>query len=151
MGLTNGGKRALHAYIARAQASGQPEKMTIAGAVQLTKIQQASLQCILVRLWNNPKYACPAILAIKPQHGYKSRVLKDGFPADQFGAWLELGCSDQAAVDVDGSGRPRLTFGPRRDYPEYRYDLVVPIRSDFHGSVFVDDVIPQGLPAGANK
>lgn len=151
MALTSSGKKALRSYIARAQATGQPEKLNIAGAVKLTQTQRTELQQILVQLWKNPNYLCPAILPIKPQHGYKSRVFKDGFPADQFGVWLEFGCSDLAAVGEDSSGRPRLTLGPRRDYPNHEYNLVVPIRSDFHGSVYVDDVIPQGLPAGTKK
>lgn len=151
MALTNSGKRALYSYVARAQATGSPEKVNIAKAVKLTFIQQTAIQKILSALWNNPNYLCPAELAIKPQHGYKSRVIKDLFPADQYGRWLELGCCDEALVDTDADGRPRLTFGPLLDYPNYKYTLIVPIRSDFHGSVHVDDVFPKGLPGGATK
>ena len=119
--------------------------------MQLTPNQQTAIQNILATLWNNPRYICPAILSLKPQHGYKSRVFKDTFSPDQYAVWMELGCSNQASAGTDRDGRPRLTFGPHLDYPNYTYTLVVPIRSDFHGSVYVDDVFPDGLPARATK
>lgn len=151
MAFTKSGLKALNSYLAKTQASGVVEKFTIKGAVQLTEQKRAEIEEILVTLWKRPSYACPLVLDLKPHHGYSSRVIKDQFHATQYGIWIEQGCSDLANVTADGDGRPRLTLGPLLDYPNYQYTLVVPIRSDWHGTVHIDDVIPLGLPKGAKK
>jgi hypothetical protein len=152
MAFTTVAIRVLGEYVARVQASGKVEKLTINNAVRLTAAQQADLQALLIGLWKRPDYVCPPVLALKPSHGYNSRVIKDKFPPQQYIDWLIDGCSDAAvaATDPDGS-RIHLGFGPMGDYPNVTYNLVVPIRSDSHGSVHVDDVIPKGLSAGAKK
>ena len=152
MALTTVGKRVLGEYVARVQASGKLEKLTINGAVKLTPVQQADLQRLLIGLWKRPDYICPPVLPLKPDHGYNSRVMKDGFTGQQYMDWLEAGCSDAAVAGADADGyRIHLGFGPMGDYPNITYRLVVPIHSDSHGRVHVDDVIPKGLPAGTQK
>lgn len=151
MALTKGGSKALSQYFERTQASDKVEKFTIKAAVELTPKQQTDIQAILGVLWALASCACPLVLDLKPHHGYASRVIKDCFSAAQYGRWLELGCSDSATVGQDANGRPRLVYAAMIDYPGYRYNIMVPIRSDARGAVHIDDVIPAGLPAGALK
>lgn len=125
--------------------SGEPNKETIRGAVLLTEDQRASLEFILRKLWGRTDYRCPLNLDVKPQHGYRSRVLKDGFTAEKYAEWLVAGCSDTATVGTDANGRPHLLVAGTVD-GNHVYDIVVPIRSDASGYVHVDDVIPKGLP-----
>lgn len=79
-------------------------------------------------------------------------MIKDQFSGAQYIEWLVAGCSDAAVVGAakDGS-RIHLRFEPMTDYPSIIYRLEVPVRSDFHGSVHIDDVIPYGLSKGAKK
>jgi hypothetical protein len=152
MAITTKGRRLLYEYAARVQASGKSERITLDKAVRLTPQQQSDLQNLLVKMWDRPSYICPGELAIKPNHGYNSRVVGDGFSVQQYVAWLEAGCSDAALVRADSHGtRIHLAFGPMGDYPNITYSLVVPVRSDWNGSVHIDDVIPKGLSAGATK
>ncbi|MBJ7309614.1 hypothetical protein ACFOLJ_09710 [Rugamonas sp. CCM 8940] len=152
MPMTTVALRVLGEYVARVQASGKLEKVTISNAVKLTSQQQADLQQLLVGLWKRADYLCPANVDLKPRHGYNSRVIKDQFTGQQYIDWLEAGCSDAAVAGAAADGsRIHLGFGPMGDYPNITYQLVVPIRSDFFGSVHIDDVIPDGLPAGAKK
>ena len=65
----------LREYIARVDATGKPEKLTFANAVVLTPKRQDALQNLLMSMWNRPDYMCPQKLALKPKHGYESRVL----------------------------------------------------------------------------
>jgi hypothetical protein len=150
MALNNSGRKAFHSFLERTQATGKIEKFNIKGAVDLTPVQVAALTEVLSALWKRP-YQCPASLDFKPSHGYSSRVIKDGFPPEEYARWMELGCSDTAVVETDGNGRPRLVAGPYGDYPFYNYKLVVPVASDAFGSVAVNDVIPAGLPPGVTK
>ncbi len=152
MAITAAAQRVLGEYVARIQASGKLEKLTINNAIRLTLQQQADLQQLLIGLWKRPDYVCPPSLPLKPSHGYNSRVIKDRFAGQQYIDWLVAGCSDAAVAGADANGcRIHLGFGPMGDYPNITYNLVVPIHSDFHGSVHVDDVIPHGLPSGARK
>lgn len=152
MAITTAARRVLYEYLTRVQTSGKLEKLTIADAVRLTPRQHADLQKLLVKFWKRPDYTCPKDLALKPKHGYNSRVLQDGFSAQQYAEWLEAGCSDAAIVGSDPNGtRIHLAFGPMDDYPNITYRLVVPVHSDSNGSVHIDDVIPKGLSAGAKK
>ena len=151
MGLTKDGRKALNAYFARIQPVGRIESVTIKGAITLTPAQRIEIEAHLIALWNRPAYTCPFILDLKPRHGYESRVIKQGFSAIQYGEWLEKGCSEEAIVSTDKNGRPRLVIARMQDFPRYIYNIVVPIRSDAHGSVHIDDVIPEGLPAEAKK
>jgi hypothetical protein len=152
MAITTVGRRVLNEYVARVQSTGKLEKLTIANAVSLTPKQQSDLQNLLVNMWDRPDYICPKNLALKPRHGYNSRVLQDGFTGQQYAEWLELGCSDAAIVASDAYGkRIHLAFGPMGDYPNITYNLIVPVHSDSNGSVHIDDVIPKGLAAGATK
>jgi hypothetical protein len=152
MAITTVGRRVLYEYVARVQVSGKLEKLTIAGAVKLTPQQQVEIQNCLVSMWKRPDYVCPPTLPLKPDHGFNSRVFKDGFSGQQYSEWLIAGCSDAAVVRADPDGmRIHLSFGPIGDYPNITYTLVVPIHSDSHGRVHIDDVIPRGLPAGAKK
>lgn len=91
------------------------------------------------------------LLDIKPQHGYRSRVLKDGFAGSQYVEWLVAGCSDVAEVSTDSVGRPNLIVRPVEDGRQVAYDILVPIRSNQDGRVHIDDVIPKGLPARQKK
>lgn len=152
MALTTVGRRLLYEYVARVQAKGKLEKVTIANAVRLTPQQQTDLQNLLMQMWNQPDYICPQNLALKPRHGYNSRVLHDGFSGQQYAEWLEAGCSDAAIVGSDSYGnRIHLAFGPMEDFPNITYNLIVPVHSDCNGSVHINDVIPKGLSAGASK
>jgi hypothetical protein len=151
MALTKDGKKALGTYFAKIQPWGEVPKMTITAAIKLTDKQRDGIEEHLIALWNQPSYTCPAILDLKPRHGYISRVIKDQFPVTQYEEWLDKGCSDLAIVATDNCGRPRLVVATMRDYPKYTYSIVIPIRSDAHGSVHIDDVIPEGLPKGAKK
>jgi hypothetical protein len=152
MAITTAGRRVLREYITRVESTGKVEKLTIANAVRLTPKQQTDLQNLLVNMWDRPSYICPQNLAIKPKHGYESRVLRDKFSGEQYAEWLEQGCSDAALVEADEYGkRIHLAFGPMGDYPNITYKLVVPVHSDSNGSVHIDDVIPKGLPAGTTK
>lgn len=105
MAITKVGRRVLYEYVVRIQVSGKLEKLTIAGAVKLTPQQQIDIQNFLVSMWKRPDYVCPPTLPLKPDHGYSSRVFKDGFSGLQYAEWLEAGCSDDAVVRAD----------PRRD------------------------------------
>lgn len=152
MAILPGGQRALREYLARTKASGgEAKKEVIRRAVQLTPVQQAGLQAILQAVWRNDDYICPPILDIRPKHGWDSRVVKDGFAPEQYGEWLELACTDLALVGTDANGRPRLYFGPNIDFPNYSYTLITPVTSDALGTVYIGDVYPSGLPAGAKK
>lgn len=81
---------------------------------------------------------------VEPLHGFESRVARDGFSAEQYAAWLSVGCSDGAVVDTDGVGRPFL-FTSGVVAATAIHDLLVPVRSDVRGNVWIDDVIPKGL------
>jgi hypothetical protein len=143
VGLTAQGSRALRDYLDDAFRHG-PGKRKIYAAVELTPTQAAAVERALQRYWNYAGYRCPARLSLKPLHGFESRVSRDGFSAGQYGAWLELGCSDRAVVACDFAGRPFL-FTTGMVATGTLYDLVVPIRSDVRGNVWIDDVIPKGL------
>jgi hypothetical protein len=143
MGLTAQGSRALRNYLDEAFRQGAG-KRKIYAAVELTSAQATDVERALRLYWNCSAYRCPARLSLKPLHGFESRVLKDGFPIVQYLAWLELGCSDVAVVARDFAGRPFLFTRGVVDN-EKIYDLVVPIRSDVRGNVWIDDVIPKGL------
>jgi hypothetical protein len=152
MAITTAARRVLHEYVTRIQTCGKLEKLTIVDAVRLTPPQHADLQNLLVKMWNRPNYICPKNLALKPKHGYSSRVLRDGFSARQYLEWLEYGCSDAAIVGSEPDGtRMHLAIGPMDDFPNITYRLIVPVHSDSNGSVHIDDVIPKGLSAGATK
>ena len=150
MSITKQAITALGKYLDRAD-TGSVGKDTIYQAVVLTSAQQNQITAYLRELWHNEQYICPAVLDIKPKHGYESRVLKDGFSSNTYKEWLILGCSDAAIVDVDERDRPRLKSGLMLDFVGIDYRLLVPIRSDIRGVVYVDDVIPKGLPSGATK
>ena len=76
--MTPSAVKALQNYIARADAAGEARKVTIFKAVVLTKAQRTEVELLLTGFWKKPM-GCPLLLDIKPQHGYRSRVLKDGF------------------------------------------------------------------------
>lgn len=148
MSITKQAITALGKYLDRADA-GSIGKDTIYQAVVLTPAQQSQITNYLRELWANARYTCPAVLDIKPRHGYESRVLKDVFSSSTYKEWLILGCSDASIVDVDDRDRPRFKSGLMLDFVGIDYHLLVPIRSDVRGVVYVDDVIPKGLPSGA--
>lgn len=152
MSFLPGGQRAFRAYLIRTKAGGgEAKKEVLRSAVQLTPSQQSGVQTILRRLWRDPDYSCPIVLDVRPKHGWDSRVVKDRFAPEQYGDWLELACSNSALVGEDDKGRPRLYLGPYTDFPKYSYTLIVPITSDALGNVYIGDVYPSGLPAGAKK
>jgi hypothetical protein len=150
MSITKQAITALGKYLDRAD-KGHIGKDTIYQAVVLTASQQNQITAYLRKLWNNSTYNCPPVLDIKPKHGYESRVLKDGFASPIYLEWLILGCSDAAIVDTDDRERPRLKSGLMLDFVGENYHLLVPVRSDVRGVVYVDDVIPKGLPSGSTK
>lgn len=123
-----------------------PHKATIADAIVLTADQRLAIEKTLREYWANVSYACRLSLDVKPQHGFASRVLKDGFSPEQYVEWLVAGCSDIAVVGTDSHGRPALVVADIVDERAVGYDLIVPIRSDVRGYVHIDDVIPKGLP-----
>ena len=150
MALTKQAATALTKFLERADA-GMLGKDTIYKAVVLTASQRTKIKEFLCVLWQNKQYGCPEILDLKPRHGYESRVLKNGFSSAQYAEWLTFGCSDVAEVSIDERERPRLHGTLMLDFPGQHYHLLVPIRSDIKGVVYVDDVIPKGLPAGSKK
>lgn len=149
MAVTPEGHRALEAYVAQA-AIGGPANTTVWNAVILTDAQVAGLAEVLSAWWGRP-YPCPRTLDIKPRHGYNSRVVKDDYPAEQYVLWLVAACSDVAEVATDPSGRPRLIVPAVSDEQGRNYSLIVPVHTDSHGHVHVDDVIPKGLPPRHKK
>lgn len=139
---------ALVRYCERAVDLG-PYKEKIRNAVILTPSQRLGVSAKLSSFWNRA-IECPLQLDLVPQHGFRSRVLKDGFSPEQFAEWLVVGCSDVASVGQDPVGRPFLIVPATTDPQGHTYDVVVPIRSDATGHVHIDDVIPKGL-AGKKK
>jgi len=139
-------------YVAEAAKLGAPPKGTSKKAVILTARQKDDLTPLLRLQWNNPKYTCPPEMDIKPQHGYISRVTKDGFLPEDYIEWLVAGCSDLAIVTTDPrSGRPNLTLASVKGRWTQTFDIVVPITSDALGYVHIYDVIPKGLPPRQKK
>jgi hypothetical protein len=123
---------------------------TAKAAILLTARQHAGVSEHLAAYWGRP-YVCPPVLDLKPLHGYRSRVEKDGFRPEEFVEWLVAGCSDVADVAVQPNGRPYLIVRDISDGWPTTFDLVVPITSDHFGYVHVFDVIPKGLPARRHK
>lgn len=145
MAITPFAHQWLQRYVADAQASGCAHKATAKGAVVLTPVQHRDLQRALKALWGS-QYDCPPTLDIKPQHGYRSRIDKDGFLPDDYVEWLVAGCSDVAELAVQANGRPFLLVPDIMGRWTKPFDLVVPVTSDAFGYVHVFDVIPKGLP-----
>lgn len=146
MALTSTAVKALALYCKQVTEESGPPKATIKGAVVLTSSQQEALTYYVSAFWKRD-LTCPRILDLKPQHGYKSRVLKDGFTGEQYAEWLAVGCSDVAEVSTDKHGRPNLIIRGVDDGRRVSYDVMVPIRSTQDGYMHVDDVIPLGLQA----
>lgn len=150
MAITASAQKALERYSTDAKALGRAIKYTIASAVNLTEAQRRDLTDILTHFWGKP-YECPAVLDIKPQHGFQSRVEKDGYAVEDFVLWFVAGCSDVAVAGTDGTGRPRLVVDNLTDDKGRTYSLVVIISCDAHGHVHINDVIPKGLPPRHKK
>lgn len=151
MAITHIGHTWLLNYIRDAAALGGAPKGTAKKAVVLTAAQQAGLTGLLRALWNE-QYQCPAILDIKPQHGYRSRVFKDSYLPEDFVEWLVAGCSDVAEVgSQEETGRPMLIVRGVQGRWAKPFDIIVPVRSDALGYVHIDDVIPKGLPPRQKK
>ena len=150
MVMTPDAHRWLLHYVEQARASGLPHRATAKAAVALTVRQHAQLEARLKAYWG-AHYACPAVLDLKPEHGYRSRVDKDGFTPDDYVEWLVAGCSDVADVATQPNGRPYLFVCDVHDGWDRPFDLIVPITSDHFGYVHVFDVIPKGLPARRHK
>lgn len=146
MAITSTAYTALLQYCAEAKALSSPHRATIRGAVVLTGSQQQRIAQVLSALWDKAM-PCPFLLDLKPQHGYQSRVHKDGFGGEQYAEWLAVGCADVAAVGTDKRGRPHLIVNGINDGRGTIYDIMVPVRSTTEGVVYIDDVIPLGLPA----
>lgn len=145
MAITRFAHRWLQDFVAEAHASGRLPRGTARNAVVLTGVQHAKLAALLKAQWGS-HYACPLAVDIKPQHGYRSRVERDGFLPDDYVEWLVLGCSDVAEVASQEDGRPYLVVRNVRDRWAQTFDLVVPVTSDVFGSVHIPGVIPKGLP-----
>jgi len=137
----------LNGWILDASKAGGPSKQPLYDAIRLTETQRVAAETFLRAYWGTNDYQCPELLTIRLWHGFNSRVLKDGFSPWHLESWLIRGCDDAAMVDTDARGRPRLVLPGQRDFAPHVYDIVVPIRSDAHGDVSIDDVIPKGLPA----
>ncbi len=144
MAVRSEARSALVRYVDRAIKFGEPDKQTIREAVALTDAQQSAITDVLSAWWKR-RYRCAALLDVKPQHAFNSRIGKDRFSAEELIDWLVLGCSDAAVVECDERGRPRLAVNDVVDERDRTYDLIVPIRSDTNGYVYIDDVIPKGL------
>lgn len=127
-----------------------PEQLRIREAIVLTNNQIVRVSEILTALWRR-EYLCPAILDLRPTHGFESRILKDGYSLARYVEWLVLGCSDAAEVAAEQSGRPHLLVRDVCDEGSQKYDIVVPLRSDYRGVVHVDGVIPRGLSPRRKK
>ena len=138
-------RNALINYVETAIELDGAGKQTIREAVALTDVQRSAIAAALSTWWNRI-YVCPVLIDVKPQHAFNSRIRKDRFPAEDLIDWLVLGCSDTAVVECDERGRPRLAVNDVVDEQNRNYDLFVPIRSDANGYVYIDDVIPKGLP-----
>lgn len=150
MALAPGAVEALKIYIAQAAAAGKPHKLTIRQAIILTEEQRSEISILLAGVWKR-EMPCPLMLDLKPQHGFQSRVLKDGFTGEQYAEWLAIGCADVAEVSTDANGRPNLIVRAVVDHHAISYDVLVPVRSDSFGRVHIDDVIPRGLPSRQKK
>ena len=137
-------RSALVRYVETAIELDGAAKQTIREAVALTDVQRRAIAAALSAWWNR-NYDCPVLIDVKPQHAFTSRVRKDRFSAEDLTDWVILGCSDAAVVECDERGRPRLAVNDVVDERNRNYDLIVPIRSDANGYVYIDDVIPKGL------
>lgn len=145
MAITPGAHKKLEAYAQNCLAAGKALRQVVDRAVVLTATQQQELTLILSAFWRRD-YPCPPILDILPQHGYQSRVIKDGFSADDYVLWLVAGCSDVAMASTGPGGRPRLEVQVTNDDKGRSYTLLTIISCDAHGRVHINDVIPKGLP-----
>ena len=145
MAFRSEARNALIRYVETAVELDGADKQTIRDAIVLTDTQRSAITAALSAWWNRI-YRCPVLVDVKPQHAFNSRIGKDGFSAEDLIDWLVLGCSDAAVVERDERGRPRLAVNDVVDERNRNYDLIVPIRSDTNGYVYVDDVIPRGLP-----
>ena len=145
MAFRSEARSALCKYIETAIELGGADKQTIRDAVALTDMQRNAIAAALSAWWNRI-YRCPTLVDMKPQHAFNSRIGKDRFSAEDLIDWLVLGCSDTAVVEGDERGRPRLAVNDVEDERNRNYDVIVPIRSDANGYVYIDDVIPRGLP-----
>ncbi len=150
LALTPSAVVALNLYCAQAAELGTPHKFTIREGVIVTNTQRDRITQYLSDFWRKP-IECPLLLDLKPHHGYASRILKDGFTAEQFAEWLAAGCSDVSEVSTDFNGRPNLILRAVSDHHAVVYDILVPIRSSAEGYVWVDDVIPKGLNGRQKK
>lgn len=150
LAITPGAHRKLEAYASKCLRVGKALPKTIDLAVVLTDEQQAALTHILSEFWGRP-YPCPNPIDVLPQHGYQSRVLKDGFSPEDYVLWLVAGCSDLAAAAVGVGGRPRLELPVTCDEKGRSYTLHTIISCDAHGRVHINDVIPKGLPPAKKK
>jgi hypothetical protein len=149
--ITHIGHTWLLNYIRDSAVAGQALKGTAKKAVALTEEQHTRLTGFLRMRWSD-QYECPKVLDIKPQHGYQSRVVRDGFLAEDYVEWLVAGCSDVAEVRAEPDGsRPYLIVPDVKDRWAKTFNLVIPITSDAHGYVHVFDVIPKGLPPRNKK
>jgi len=75
--MTPDAHRWLLHYVEQARAAGRPHRATAKAAVALTVRQHEQLDERLKVYWGT-HYACPDVLDLKPEHGYRSRVEKDG-------------------------------------------------------------------------
>lgn len=145
MAITADAHKALERYVQDCKRAKKALRWSIDKAVVLTQPQRDGLTAILTEFWARD-YACPAVLDLKPQHGYQSRAIKDGYSGEDLVLWFVAGCSDVAQPQTDPSGRPRLVVSGLNDDKGRSYDLIVIISCDAHGYVHINDVIPKGLP-----
>jgi hypothetical protein len=142
--ITRDAHRWLQHYVEQVRSSGTAHRATAKEAVILTHRQRAEITLRLEHYWGRT-YTCPAALDLKPQHGYRSRVEKDGFLPEEYIEWIVAGCSDVAEIEAQPNGRPYLLVRDVRDGWATPFDLIVPVTSDAFGYVHLFDVIPKGL------
>lgn len=147
--LNDSGKNALSVLLRQYEESGA-KPASISNAIDLTEPQRKALAEALAAQWGR-EFPVPSSIGLKPKHGYESRVLKDGYSADDYRRWLISAAEDGATLGVDYMGRPGLLNEFVDPVRNNSYQVKMPIRSDSAGQVYADDVIPMGLKPPKKK
>lgn len=121
-----------------------PSSKGIRDAITLTPEQRTGLEAILTEQFGRPMRV-PETISLKPGHGYKSRVDKDGFSVEDLMRWFAAG-ADDAAVPVVHRDRFAALRGRDPGTTTKRgVDVRLTVRGDALGNVHADDVIPENV------
>lgn len=133
----------LHAILQEYERTG-PTARSISNAIDLTPQQREGIAKILSEQFGRPIPVPPSI-ALKPRHGYESRVLKDGFTTEDLLRWFVAGSDDSAAAVADRRGRAGLLGRDAGTSTKIPANVRLTVRGDALGNVYADDVIPEKI------